>query len=141
MNDRTIDLTTHPKMLEHTAIKKLTNAFSKPLQQNFCYGSITDDKRLIFYFKHPLHVNEFNMQKDDIKQKMREIYKQERLMGLIFFKDIDARSKFDMSPKTKNTDISLKYDERSKGVFTNNAKSKTLFEAFEMIREAIKERQ
>lgn len=108
------------------------------MQDNFCYGSITDDKRLVFYFKHPLHVNEFNMQKDDIKAKMRVIYKREHLVEIIFFKDIEAKSKFDMSPKMQNIDISLKYAERSKGAFTNSAKSKKLYDAFEEIREAIK---
>lgn len=61
--EKEVDIFTHPKLQEAKAIKKLTMALSKPLQEHFCFASVRDDKTLIFYFSHPLHVKEFRLQK------------------------------------------------------------------------------
>ena len=130
------------KFKQVQAIKKLTNAFSPALQKGFCYGSLRNVV-LTFYFSHPVHVNEFLMQKSNILEKMRKLYKDEKMAEVLRFKEVRGvvKSHAPTPAPPPKRDTSCKFEERSSGEFEIRAESPMVREAFEKIQKTIKEKR
>lgn len=80
-----------PKLKEAEAILFLSQALGEKLLKLYSYGAIKG-KDLVFYFSHPAVLNEFQMQKEQIKERMRVIFVEKKLKGVVIFKEISAKS-------------------------------------------------
>lgn len=134
-----ISLATHPKMKQHDAIDKLADALPEPLLKGFRYGELRGTV-LVLHFTHPGHLNEFRIRKDEILEKMRVIYKEQELKGVISFKDVKAEQRYQPPPK-EQSEQSLEFEDRSWGDFENTQTNPELHRIFESIRTKIKERR
>jgi len=121
-----------PKLKQAEAILKLKNALSDKLQKFFDYAFV-EGKTLVIYFKHTAILMEFNRDKKDIKDKMRDIYRDNNMRDILYFTDVVA--------KTKHKPIEHKREEpkrpdRALGTFDIfDGDDKELVKKFENIRQ------
>jgi hypothetical protein len=97
----------------------------------------------VFAFIHPLALQEFNLKKEEIKTKMRICWKDNasRIKRLdISFQNLHAMVIPFKSEQEIPKNFSYEYKERATGNFKNCCKDKKLFNAFESIRNTIKEK-
>jgi hypothetical protein len=116
------------------------SGISIPLRKHLRYAKVKG-KYLVFVFIHPLALQEFKMQKEQIKEKLRIFYK-EKLNLLkahsIIFSDIHAIVIMPKTQEIKQIAIDYTFPEKSKGNFVNRVRDKSLHKLFEDIRENIK---
>ncbi len=122
-----------PKLKEHEAIRKLSAALGE-MQPFFSHGSLTGDE-LVLYLAHPAIVSEFGMKKEEILQKMREIYKAENLKQSITFRRVRAVLKSKPAPAQEKNEIPA---DRATGEFEILAADEGIKRRFEHIRALIK---
>jgi len=133
-----VSLFNHPKLHQSRAILKLSKALGH-LERFFVYGSLRGNI-LFLYFSHPIGVSEFNLKKEQILEKMREIYKQNGLRSVLVFKEVQA--KLVASCKEVKIDKKDSYVELATGDFdTSNIKDVNLRKAIERIKKIIKQRK
>lgn len=140
-DDGHIDIDHHPKLKQRQAIDKLADALPEPLLRGFRHGELRGTV-LVLHFSHPAHLNEFKLRRDEILQRMREIYKEHGLRESIVFRDVRAEAQFvpqrqEQQPRT----TAETYDEPAEGNFRNDIRSPELRKLFERIRVTIKERR
>ncbi len=138
-DDTTIDPLNHPKLKQHQAIDKLVDALPEPLLKGFRYGQLRGNI-LVLHFTHPAHLNEFRIRRDEILQRMREIYKEHRLKDVIVFKEVKAEARYHPPPQP-SSQKSLDFTDRAEGAFENRVTHPELHRIFENIRNIIKERK
>ncbi len=140
-NEKEVDIFTHPKFQEAQAIKKLVSSCGDGYIKAFSYGSIGDDKKLTLYFEHPAITHEFTIKHEQNLQKMRDIYKKEKMVGVLFFKKVEAKTlnKFKINQNKKLKDN--RYAEKSSGEFAINCKSERIRSLFKDIQEIIKDKK
>ena len=122
------------KLDEHRAINELSEALGG-LKRSFLYGSLRGDV-LTLYFNHPAIVGEFNMQKEQILEKMRRIYKEKSLKRSIVFRDVRADFVAKSEPIKKEEEPKNK--EIATGDFEIKAKDPQIKKMLEKIREHIR---
>ncbi len=123
-----------PKLREHEAIRKLSAALGERMQPFFSHGSLTGDE-LVLYLTHPGIVSEFGMKKEEILQKMREIYKTENLKQAITFRRVRAALKPKPAPEQEKNESAA---DRATGDFEILAADEGIKRRFERIRAQIK---
>ncbi len=133
-----VDIFNHPKFQQAEAIKKLVSVCSDSLKKGFEFGSIGDDNTLILFFSHPAYTHEFCLKHDEIIPKMREIYKKERLAGVLYFKRVVAKNTPKYKPKITKSNQDNKYAEKSTGNFKIGCKNERLRSLFEDIQTIVK---
>ncbi len=125
----------HPKLHQARAINKLSEALGD-LKRFFAYGSL-QGRVLFLYFSHPIGVSEFSLKKEQILERMREIYKQNELKKVIIFTDVKAKVVPVVVEKQKKENNS--YNEIAKGDFDiSHIKNKEIKRVFERIKANIK---
>jgi len=125
-----------PKLKEAEAIRKLSAALGEKMLKMFDYGAVQGDT-LVCYFNHPAVLMEFDSKKSEIIERMKVIWKEEKLkQGVIKFKQIRAAVKAKPAPKRKRKEP---YQDRATGNFDINVKDDALRRKFESIRKTIKE--
>jgi len=122
------------KLKEAKAIRELVKALGS-LERGFVYGSLKGEV-LTLFFNHPAIVSEFNMQKEQILEKMRKIYKEKGLKESIVFKSL--RAAFVAKSSSKKRDTEQKREEIATGDFEIKAKDLDIKKALERIREHIR---
>lgn len=128
-------LNRHPSTLEQKAIQELIKAMSETLQKGFLYGGVRGTT-LVLHFKHPGLVQEFALKKEEILEKMRVIYAEQKLRKKIVFKQIQAEHEY--KPRPVDEDRSLPFAERAKGEFENCISDAKLNALVEDIRKTVK---
>ena len=86
-------LNKHPSHIEQKAIQELIKAMSETLQKGFLYGGVRGTT-LVLNFNHPGLVQEFALKKEEILEKMRVIYQEQKLRKKILFKQIQAEHEY-----------------------------------------------
>lgn len=129
-----------PKFHQANAIRELIQAMSEGMQKQFCYGELRGDV-LTLWFSHPLCVSEFNLGREKILEKMRQIYKEKKLGSSLRFREVVARTKPYEPKPPPSPKTTCEYKEQSTGEFEIKAKDPELVRIFENIKKIIKERQ
>jgi hypothetical protein len=119
-----------------------SSGISVALRKHLRYAKLKG-KYLVFVMEHPLALQEFKMQKEAIKEKMRIFYKEKINLFKahnIVFADIHAVVIMRKESKQEQ-EKDYKYMEASNGEFINRAKDKGLHKIFEDIRQSIIKRK
>ena len=126
-----------PKLTQHSMINLLANEMNERVKKGFLYGSL-QKKVLIFYFNHNVMAMEFMKDLEEFKEKVRPLWKKNRMKEFLNFNKIEARveNRPPVRPKEpkRNPDI-------AKGNFVNGATDGAIFAEFEKLRRHIKEIQ
>jgi len=137
--DRQINIESHPKTLQHQAIDKLADALPDALRRGYRFGELRGSI-LVLHFTHPAHLNEFKIKKQEILQRMRKIYGENKMQQVIKFTDVKAEQRYQPPPKPEQTK-SMDFEDRAKGDFENPVTHPGLHASLERIRKIIKERR
>jgi len=134
-DEQSVNIFNHPKLKEAESIRKITEAFDDRLKKFFVYGTVKGDT-LFLFFNHQIGLLEFNGKKDKYLEKMRAIYKKERLKDVLFFRKVNAQLKLESGKKIDNT---KREPDVAEGDFEIKCKNPQLKKMFENIRSIIKE--
>lgn len=123
---------------EQREIRGLAEASLTPhALSHFARGAIEDGK-LMLYVRHPGIAQEVQLQKEQIKAKMRAAYKTQRCT--VRFTDIDVRV-VHQAPEKKALEKQVLFTEQAKGDFEIQCSDAEIIKKFEEIRKMIKDRQ
>lgn len=79
-----------PKLQQAHAIRKLQQALEGELGSLVLYGAIRGET-LVWHFSHPAALMSWRLQKEQVIERMRRIYKEERLGSVLRFRRVDAK--------------------------------------------------
>jgi len=123
-----------PELERARAIRTLAAALGEAMESHLLYGRIRGDT-LEWVFDHPAMVGEFAMHREEILERMRQIYREKKLKDLLVFRRVTARSEA-RPPRQSPRPQSRR--EVATGSFEIQVNSPALRGVFERIREHIK---
>ena len=135
---KAVSVLNHPKLKQAKDIDILCNLSLGKLDKFYRYGAIRG-KTLFIYFMHPIGVSEFNLKKEQILNKMREVYIRRDLKKSLVFTDVQAK----LVPEHKETKVAKKdsYTEIATGDFEIRTKDEKIAKIFRRIKRIIKDRR
>jgi len=139
-DDTPVDLFNHPRLRRHDAIDKLADALPEAMRRGYRFGELRGSI-LVLHFTHPAYLNEFKIKKQEILERMRKIYGENKMQQVIKFTDVKAEQRYQPPPKPEQQRESLDFDDRAKGDFENPVTHPGLHASLERIRKIIKERR
>jgi len=78
-----------PKLQQAHAIRTLQKALEGELGRLVLYGALRGET-LVWHFSHPAALMSWRMQKERVLERMRAIYKEEKLGSVLRFRRVDA---------------------------------------------------
>ena len=136
---KAVSVLNHPKLQQAKDIDILCNLSLGRLDKFYSYGAIRG-KTLFIYFTHSIGASEFNLRKEQILAKMREVYKKRGLKRSLIFTDVQAK----VVPGRKESKVEKKdsFVELAKGDFdTSHIKDPVIAKHFRNIKQIIKDRR
>lgn len=123
-----------PKLKQHNAIRLLSAALGEQLLKFYDFGAVKGDT-LIFYFKHQAIVPEFDRQKSDIMQRMRDIWTENEMKNTVVkFRQISAEVKHGRPEREEPKEVE---PDTARGEFQIHVDDPELRKRFEKIRTTI----
>ena len=134
-NEKQINIFKNPKYRQSKAIDKLKEALTDDMKPMLIYGAL-EKSILVLYFSHSVIIPKFNNDKEDIKAKMRIIYKKYNMKNIIIFVDIRAKVINRPLPRSPKPPAFI---ERATGNFEIKADDDEISNKFKSIQNNIKE--
>lgn len=100
--------------------------------------SVGSQKVCVIVFSHPLALQEWKREESHTLEKMRRLYKERNLKGVVVFYSVKAEVSHKPSVKEKETEAET-YKEQSSGEFEIRAQDEKLKKTFKAIQSAIKD--